>query len=250
MRTYKIKNIEIGKDSPKICVPIVGINTDEILELATEIKATKADIVEWRVDYFDYEDDSDKIILCLKKLRSLIRDIPLIFTFRTEKEGGNKDICREDYIKLNKEVIESDLVDIIDIEVNTVKEEMAEILEFAHKNGVLVIGSMHDFEKTPSIETIVSHIKYIESLSVDIPKVAYMPNCNEDVMNLLAASKDMYENYMKRPFIAISMSDIGFISRICGNRFGSAITFGSVGKTSAPGQVDIDNLIDKMALFS
>ncbi|WAW14509.1 type I 3-dehydroquinate dehydratase [Peptostreptococcus equinus] len=250
MKTYMVRNVEIGKDSPKICVPIVGEEIEEILESAAEIADTKADIVEWRVDYFNSYDNYEQILICLKKLRSLLRDIPIIFTFRTDKECGHKNIDRDYYTKLNKLAIESSLIDIVDIEVNTIGDDMKELIELAHKNNVLLIGSIHNFESTPTREDIMENLKYIESLNVDIPKVAYMPNCNEDVMNLLAASKDIYENYSDRPFIAISMSDIGFISRICGNRFGSAITFGTVGKNSAPGQVDIDNLIDKMALFS
>ena len=40
----------------------------------------------------------------------------------------------------------------------------------------------------------------------------------------------------------MSMSSIGLTSRLVGEQFGSAITFASVGKASAPGQIDYQEL--------
>ena len=52
MNTVKVRNIEIGAGIPKICVPIVGVTREEILAAAENIKSTKADVVEWRVDWY------------------------------------------------------------------------------------------------------------------------------------------------------------------------------------------------------
>jgi 3-dehydroquinate dehydratase-1 len=40
----------------------------------------------------------------------------------------------------------------------------------------------------------------------------------------------------------MSMSSIGLTSRLVGEQFGSAITFATVGKASAPGQIDYQEL--------
>ena len=40
----------------------------------------------------------------------------------------------------------------------------------------------------------------------------------------------------------MSMSSIGLTSRLVGEQFGSAITFATVGKASAPGQMDVHAL--------
>lgn len=53
MNTVKVRNIEIGAGIPKICVPIVGVTREEILAAAENIKSTKADVVEWRVDWYE-----------------------------------------------------------------------------------------------------------------------------------------------------------------------------------------------------
>ncbi|MDY4728594.1 MAG: type I 3-dehydroquinate dehydratase, partial [Lactobacillus amylovorus] len=40
----------------------------------------------------------------------------------------------------------------------------------------------------------------------------------------------------------ITMGDIGKVTRIAGQLFDSSLSFGAVGKTSAPGQLSIDDL--------
>ncbi|WP_414626409.1 type I 3-dehydroquinate dehydratase [Lactobacillus delbrueckii] len=40
----------------------------------------------------------------------------------------------------------------------------------------------------------------------------------------------------------MAMADLGKVSRIAGQVFGSCLSFGAVGKTSAPGQLSIEDL--------
>ena len=53
MNTIKVRNLEIGTGMPKICVPIVGKTVPEILENAKSAVQAKADVVEWRVDWYE-----------------------------------------------------------------------------------------------------------------------------------------------------------------------------------------------------
>ena len=69
-----------------------------------------------------------------------------------------------------------------------------------------------------------------------------MPQLKEDVLSLLAATLEMSEHYAKGPVITMSMSGAGVVSRLAGETFGSAVTYGAVGKQSAPGQVDAASL--------
>ena len=46
MNPVKVRNIEIGTGIPKICVPIVGVTKEAILDAARIIKTTAADVVE------------------------------------------------------------------------------------------------------------------------------------------------------------------------------------------------------------
>ena len=59
----------------------------------------------------------------------------------------------------------------------------------------------------------------------------------------------MTTEHANRPIITMSMSGTGVISRLCGELFGSALTFGSVEKVSAPGQMEVNDLFTILQLF-
>ena len=57
----------------------------------------------------------------------------------------------------------------------------------------------------------------------------------------------MYEEFAKVPLITMSMGALGMVSRVSGQVFGSAATFGSAGTASAPGQVPVVELRKMLA---
>lgn len=75
-----------------------------------------------------------------------------------------------------------------------------------------------------------------------------MPQSRKDVVTLLSATEEM-DRRTTRPLITMSMGPLGMISRLCGEVFGSSLTFGSVGKTSAPGQVGAKELANVLKLI-
>ena len=242
MNTVKVRNIEIGAGIPKICVPIVGVTREEILAAAENIKSTKADVVEWRVDWYEDIFDFTKTEATMQALREVLGEMPILFTFRTSKEGGEKAIETEAYVELNQNAAKTGLIDLVDVEAFTGDEAVKAVVETAHANGVKVIASNHDFHKTPAKEEIVSRLRKMQDLGADIPKIAVMPQNKKDVLTLLAATEEMTTNYADRPIITMSMAGTGVISRLCGEVFGSSMTFGAAKKASAPGQMGVNDL--------
>ena len=249
MNTVKVRNIEIGSGVPKICVPIVGVTKDEIIAEAKTFDSIPVDVVEWRVDWFEGVFEFDKVEDVLKDLREALGETPILFTFRTLKEGGEKAIETGAYVELNQNAAKTGLIDLVDVEVFTGDEAVKAVVETAHANGVKVIASNHDFHKTPAKEEIVSRLRKMQELGADIPKIAVMPQNKKDVLTLLAATEEMVSEYADRPIITMSMSGTGVISRLCGEVFGSALTFGAVGKVSAPGQMGIEDLTTVLGLL-
>ena len=242
MNTVKVRNVIIGEGVPKICVPIVGKTKEDILKAAESFKGVAHDVVEWRVDWFDGVFEFDKVEDVLKDLRVALGDTPLLFTFRTSNEGGEKSIEKDAYAKLNKDAAATGLVDLVDVEVFTGDDIVKDIVAAAHENNVKVVASNHDFDKTPEKDDIVSRLRKMQELGADIPKIAVMPTCKKDVVTLLAATEEMATNYADRPIITMSMAGTGLVSRLCGEAFGSSLTFGAVGKASAPGQMNASDL--------
>ena len=60
------------------------------------------------------------------------------------------------------------------------------------------------------------------------------------VIALLAATAEMADHHPETPVITMSMGTLGAVSRLCGEAFGSAMTFANPGAASAPGQVPLD----------
>lgn len=241
-KSITVKNIVIGEGLPKICVPIVGETIEQIIEEAAHIKTIHADIAEWRADFFQDVEDIEKVKMALEKMADILTSIPIIFTFRSAKEGGEKDISLDYYAELNNAIIETGLADIVDVELFSGEDIVKEVVRAAHAHHVFVIISNHDFEKTPAKEEIIKRLRKAQDLGGDLPKMAVMPKSSADVLTLLDASLTMHDQYADRPIITMSMAGKGVISRVSGGIFGSSITFGAAKKASAPGQVAISEL--------
>ena len=238
----EVRGVKIGEGVPKICVPIVGKTKEEILAAAKSFADVKMDVVEWRVDWFEGVFDFAQVEDVLKDLRPALGNTPILFTFRTSKEGGEKAIEPAAYVELNKKAAATGLVDLVDVEAFTGDEYVKEIIAAAHESGVAVVASNHDFEKTPEKDEIVRRLRKMQELGADIPKIAVMPQSRKDVLTLLSATEEMASKYADRPIITMSMAGTGVVSRLTGETFGSALTFGAASKASAPGQVGVHEL--------
>ena len=215
MKTIQIRNITIGEGRPKICVPVVGQTEEDILREAAGLVSLPVDVVEWRADWFQDVFDIEKVLHTAKALRSALGELPLLFTFRTAKEGGEKEISAEAYRKLNLTLAASGLVDLIDVEL---------------------------FSGNELVKELIHRLRLMQDFDADLPKIAVMPTCRQDVLTLLSATLEMAETYADRPIITMSMSGTGVISRLTGEFFGSALTFGAATKASAPGQIPVSEL--------
>ncbi|MBR1740286.1 MAG: type I 3-dehydroquinate dehydratase [Lachnospiraceae bacterium] len=254
----KVKNLEIGTGRPKICVPVIEKTRGDILAQAKCMKEKGAELVEWRADFFDEVQNPECVLEVLLELQCILTELPLLFTFRTAKEGGEKHILWEQYETLLKAVAESGTVELIDVEIfrgyderlhqkkewrvtDVCNRRMLDLMDEL-KRKVVLIGSYHDFEKTPSQEEILRRFLFIDRMGADIPKMAVMPKEREDVLRLMEAACLAERLIMEKPLIAMSMGALGAITRVSGETFGSAVTFGCVGKESAPGQLEAGRL--------
>jgi len=230
-------------------VPIVGVTKEAILDEARAITKLPADVVEWRIDWFENVFDFEKLVDVLKDLREVLGDMPILMTFRTSKEGGEKAIEDEVYADINIKAAQTGYVDLVDVEVFTGDEIVKKIIDGAHAAGVKVVASNHDFFKTPDKDDIVGRLRKMQDLGADIPKIAVMPQNKKDVLTLLAATEEMANEYADRPIITMSMAGTGVISRLAGEVFGSALTFGAAAKASAPGQMGVEDLKQVLTLL-
>ena len=242
MKVVNVRNKMIGIGTPKLCVSLVGRTKQEIQQELVLISKKYVDIVEWRLDFFEYSNQLNHVIEMLTYIRASLDDIPLMLTLRTLSQGGSKEIEEKQYTTLLHHVMKSDYVDMIDIEYNANELQIKNLIVQAHTYQKKVILSHHDFKKTPSYEELIELWKRMQLMGSDIVKVAVMPKDYVDVSTLMKASFFMHKWYAKQPIVAISMSSLGSVSRVCAQAIGSAITFASLHTPSAPGQWNVKEM--------
>ena len=82
----------------------------------------------------------------------------------------------------------------------------------------------------------------MQELGADIPKIAVMPTCRRDVLTLLCATEENVYRTCRSSDHHNVYGRNRLISRLCGEVFGSALTFGAAKKASAPGQAAVNDL--------
>ncbi|WP_416190589.1 type I 3-dehydroquinate dehydratase [Neisseria sp. CCUG12390] len=249
MNTVKIRNVTLGEGRPKIAVPLVAKNSDGLKAAVAALDGLSFDIVEFRVDFLDIAADADAVLARTAEVREALPDTPLLFTFRRAAEGGECPCDDEYYFSLVHRVIESGLADIIDIELFAGDEKVKAAVRAAKTKGMAALLCNHDFDKTPPKDEIAGRLKKMESLGADICKIAVMPQTAADVLTLLDATQEAYQT-AQQPIVTMSMGKLGVISRLAGQTFGSAMTFGAAAQASAPGQIganDLRRILDTLA---
>lgn len=133
------------------------------------------------------------------------------------------------------------IVDLIDVELFRCEGQIVDLVKCLHDLGARVIISNHDFQSTPPKDELVQRLHRMQHVGGDLLKIAVMPNNTNDVIELLSATNQM-AGEAETPLVTMSMGGLGAISRITGEVFNSSLTFGTVGKSSAPGQIPIEQL--------
>lgn len=229
-------------EGPLICAPIVGRTREQILAELAVVLPKRPDLLEWRVDFFSGIGDFLSVVEIAGAIKQAAGSIPLIFTCRSIREGGERvALDDQDILKLYVSVCASRCVDIIDYEQSNADFNLRQLRKVSRENAVLMIASYHNFQVTPDTETLLSKFHGAELLDADIAKVAVMPTDPGDVLTLLGATLQASRS-CAIPLISMSMGKLGVLSRLFGWAYGSAMTFAVGNSSSAPGQVPIEEL--------
>lgn len=236
MKIVEIKKQIIGKEL-KIAVPIMPKTQEELFKIINRVNQSTAHIVEWRIDYFS---NRNNIVNSLKLVSQLTTKLILV-TFRRKEEGGFDFISTIDYENLLKEIIQSGYADIVDVELSIGKPVIERLRLLANQTNTKLLYSAHFFTNTPKIEEMLQLLKRMEELNADLTKLAVMPTNMDDVLSVMQLT-NTWNKQATVPFITIAMGELGKLTRYSGQLFGSCVTFASINKTSAPGQMEVEQL--------
>ena len=108
------------------------------------------------------------------RLGKLYRIILYLFTFRSTSQEWPAYHSVEEYVALNKAIIEAEAIDLVDIETWIGDAAVLELVACAQQHKVKTVISYHNFAGTPSVEWMVSLLTHMADLGADIPKIATM----------------------------------------------------------------------------
>lgn len=233
--------LDSGKE-PLICTPLVGSDEKAIDRELVAIAPKKPDLIEWRVDFFSGIADRHRVVELGRAIKARAGDIPIIFTRRSTREGGNPIPLDEAQVfELYAAVCRSGCVDLLDYELSVEERYFQQAVALARETAIALIASFHNFQETPGAEALVAKFVAMEQAGADIAKIAVMPRELKDVLTLLEATL-VARNAISLPIISMSMGAYGSLSRLFGWVFGSSVSFAVGEQSSAPGQVPIEQL--------
>lgn len=154
-------------------------------------------------------------------------DFPLLFTARCAAEGGEGELSAEDRSKLLLRV--ADRATWIDVELASY-EEMKNTIHQIRCQGVGLVLSYHNFEKTPAEFEIQRLVELSEE--ADIVKLAVM---HQSVEDFVRCTRVLQRN--DHPMAIMGMGELAPVSRLLYAQHGSLLNYGYLGEeATAPGQ--------------
>ncbi|MGE5572292.1 MAG: type I 3-dehydroquinate dehydratase [Bacteroidota bacterium] len=238
-RPVKAGDVVIGGPAPVVCVPVVARTAEEALKIASDAASAGADMIEMRADYIDGLNPANVGELLTAVAEAVSR--PMICTNRLWAEGGARQVPEAERVDILLAAMECDGVAVVDIELATEPHLRSRVLEAAARRGVAVIVSYHNFTTTPSKQEILGIVQEEVKVGCDIIKFAVTPRHPRDVLIVLDATWEA-KQMTGLPVISMSMGPIGKFSRVVGPLYGCDLTFASLGRASAPGQIDVSEI--------
>lgn len=201
------------------------------------------------------------LLRILEKIHEMTPDTPILFTLRSQKEGGEFNGTLEEYIELLDKVALWEGIDAMDLELLDLNRKDSEkntsspahkeynekdFIDYIHKTGKKVILSKHIMRDIPFEERLKiaeEALKCQESSNADICKLAvYVDNETQkkEYQELLMR----HNIWLNRPHIGIAMGEAGKESRYNKDWCGSCISFVCGKKVAAQGQMSMEEILE------
>ncbi|WP_278567768.1 type I 3-dehydroquinate dehydratase [Amedibacillus dolichus] len=241
MKQYNIKGYRIDYTQPLLCAPIIGTSVEEVKAEIKRIEESDVEVVEWRIDLFLTHEPAYKLLEMSSYLYQELSDRILLYTLRSQAEGGECGLSAQEKAELLKELISYHHADLIDLEDAFLQTGNTALLQKAHKQQMKVIVSHHDFLQTPKREELCEKLLVMSKRGGDIVKLACMPQSHEDVLTLAQVGQ-WARKELDCALIMISMGTLGMPARVFPTLFSSVLSFAGVSGSSAPGQLSVQEM--------
>lgn len=241
-----LKEKILGGEKMLICLPLTADTPEALLIQARELASRKPDLLEWRADYFLPSVNAAEHDRALNELGSTIGTIPLLYTYRIDREGACHSASQKKRETHICSALASGRIDLVDVELCNDEDFLAAVSGCARHHQVPVMLSYHNFESTPPVKWLEAKLFEARDRGANVAKIAVMPKTPQDLLNLFQATYQARQKKIGIPLVTISMGPLGLPSRIAGGLFGSDMTFAAGQDITAPGQLPIHALRSAM----
>lgn len=254
MKTLCVREVVFQDGAFNLCVTLNSDTLTHLTEDLMELKDQDFDLLEWRADYLSFSGEGySDISAGLDLIRGNLPDKPLIFTCRWIEEGGRGEFSPEELFEIRRMSVESEKIDLLDVELHwleyngdeTLRNGYEGLLRKAKGAGVKCILSWHDFQRTPDDETLWRILETQLNLGADICKITTFAQSEQDADRVMAVSESSALE-LSVPHIALAMGEHGQASRYDRKRSGTCLTYAPLKNPSAPGQLSLDELREKL----
>lgn len=227
----------------KKIVALFGKNKEEILRELKKIDGYSIDIVEIRADYLN-DISTANIQSIIDSIRGQ-KDVEIILTLRTKREGGNFDGL--DYSTRIQSFLDLNM-DYIDFQMNELTDQnMGELVAYAKNVGVKTVLSVHYMNRGISKGIFQHYLNKANMFGSDFVKIVDYPKDRMEVINKLILSGQYASTVEKPGLISISMGDLGVISRFETNLYKPNFTFINISDHVQLGQITLEEMEEKLA---
>lgn len=211
---------------------VLAAATHDLADATHPAAREHADAVEFRMDLAERDP--------LEALSDYEAPLPIIATNRVDWEGGE---ATDDQDRLDDLVAaaEHEAVEAIDVELEAMRRGDAAGVRDRVPSDVAIVASVHDFDRTPTIEDLRSLASAATEYG-DVGKVVTTAESVDDVPPLLSVTREFAAQ--GRPIATMAMGEPGRHSRAIAPLYGSRIGYAPVApkNATAPGQFDAATL--------
>ncbi len=219
---------------PKLCVPVSGATTEEILAHAAALLPAYP-FQELRLDSLPRPQDA---ISAIQRYAHAHPSAILLATCRRLASGGQFTGSSGDELTILLAAAHAGCA-MVDLALESAEALGPAAIRQLQATGTRVALSWHDFQQTPDLRAVLERMR---PFAPDLYKI--VPTARSLADNLALLTLLAEANRDGEAIVGIAMGEAGTPSRILGVRAGSAFTFApvSAAATTAPGQLTADAL--------
>jgi len=233
-RHVRIGNVTLRPHEPTLIAPF----TDRTpLPALRKARAHGLALLEARVDLFD-DCDTRHVANVLERAGTIL---PILLTPRWRKEGGNFAGDEKERLSLYRALLP--LAAAVDVELDA--PICAEVVRSARRARRTVVLSHHDFAGTPSAGALDRVVRRSHRAGADITKIAAELPDDEACARLAA----LFARHPSEKLVVIGMGPHGKKTRVLFPALGSLFTFASIGRATAPGQLDLEETLAELLRY-